>query len=172
MKINKTRTVMSVVGIAGCSLLGVIGLGLSLDDGLIKSNKFLSLETFCKVFQLFSIVILMLTILILAMQIFKERAREIAMLRINGKSYTQIWLSVIAEMLVVALLGFVLAAALSYPVLLIMLKLFSVGTGVYLSFWGFAKTCLIIMILIFIVSVFVFNKIVRMNLADSTKFSE
>ena len=172
MQINATRTAMSVVGIAGCALLGVIGFGLDFREGFIKTNKFLSLETFLNIFQVFSVVILVLTIFILSMQIFKERVREMAMLRINGESYLNVWLSMVLEILVVAIIGYLFAGALCYPILILMLKLFSVSGGVYISFAGFWKTFLMIMIFVAMVGCLAIIKIKKINLADSTKISE
>ena len=172
MKINRTRTVMSIVGISGCSMLGIIGFGLSLKDGAVKTNKYLSLEAFLTVFQSFSMVVLCLTILILSMQIFKERSREMAMLRINGKSYVSIWLSLMIEMLVVVLIGYIVAGLLSYPILMLMSKLFGIFGEIYISFAGFLNTFLIVSIVTAVICGFVIVKIYKINLVDSIKFSE
>ncbi len=172
MKINTARTMMSIVGVAGCSILSIIGFGLSLNDKMVKTNKYLSLEGFFNIFQAFSIVMLMLTILILGVQIFKERAREVAMLRINGDSFVKIWFSLILELFVVVIFGFVVACILSYPTMLLTLYLFGISSGVFISFWGFLKSLLCILIISIIVSGFMFIKVYKINLVDAIKFSE
>ena len=172
MKINKTRSIMSVAGIAGCSLLNVIGFGLTLGKNFVKTSNFLSFETFLKVFQSFSLVILCLTLFILAVQIFKERAKEMAMLRINGTSYLNIWLIHILEMLVVGAIGFLIAGLLSYPVLILMLRMFGVNGGIFINLWGFIKTFLLVFGFIACIGVYVMIKIRKLNLADAIKLSE
>ena len=65
MKINLTRTIMSVMGIAGSSLLMLLGFGI--EKLLISSDdkKLYSVGIFSEIFKGFSIALMILTIIIL-----------------------------------------------------------------------------------------------------------
>lgn len=172
MKNNMPRTIMSVIAIAGCSLLSLIGfsvkgIGEGFDFGKIKT-----LETFSNIFQGFSVAILLLSIIILITQIFKEKSQEMAMLKIHGKSNLRIWLSVLLEMSIVGLLGFVIAGLICQPVFILMLRLFGIKKVILINFLGFLKTFLLLAGTILIISLTGLVRIYKLNLSDATKLYE
>ena len=128
MKINISRTWMSIFGIAGCSLLSIIGFGVN--SSLSNKNqdvKYYSLSVFSSIFKGFAICLMILTIIILITQIFKEREKEMAMLRIHGESYVSIWISVLFEMVFVGVIGFVISTIFSGLTMLLNSYLFGIN---------------------------------------------
>ena len=173
MKLNISRTIMSVVGISGSSLLMIMGFGV---ERVLTKNaenkKLYSIGAFSNVFKGFSIALMMLTITILIFQIFKERLKEMSMRRIQGESYIKIWLSVLLEMVFVCMVGFLISATLSGPAMLLNLHIFGINEYFAINFLSFLKTFLIILLIVFLNAIFGFIKIRRLKLSEAIKFSE
>lgn len=173
MKINLTRTIMSIVGVAGSLLLVLLGFGSEkiMQENPLK-NEFVKMEVFSRVFKGFSVVLLGLTIVILIVQIFKERLKEMAVLRIHGEGYVKIWLSVLLEMFFVGVIGFVISILLSGPTMLLNLHIFGVNEYFAINFMGYFKTFLMVFLMICFTASFGLVKIYKLKLDEAIKFSE
>lgn len=173
MKINLSRTIMSAVGIFGSSLLCLIGFGV---ENAFKeketTKEILTMGTFSNIFKLFSIILMLLTILILITQIFKERSKEMAMLKVHGTTDAKIWVSLLLEMLFSSAIGFVIAGVFCEPVFVLVLKLFGINGHFFIDFLSFLKTFLVVFGFTFAVALFGFIKVHKLNLVDLIKFSE
>ena len=173
MKINLARTIMSIVGIAGSSLLILLGYGVDvIKKKNVDKSEFFAIEVFARVFKGFSIVLLILTIAVLLVQIFKERQQEMAVLRIHGESYVKIWVSVLLEMLFICLVGFVFSILLSGPAMLLNLRIFGISGYFYIGFWAYLKAFLIIFLSALLLAALGLIKIYKLKLSESIKFSE
>ncbi len=173
MKLNISRTIMSVVGVAGSSLLVLLGFGVNkIMQKNAEKNGFAEMEVFSRIFKGFSFVLLSLTIIILLVQIFKERLKEMAVLRIHGESYIKIWLSVLLEMLFVGVIGFLISAIFSTPAMLLNLNIFGIDGFFAIDFLAYLKTFLLVFLLIVLTASFGIIKIYRLRLDEAVKFSE
>lgn len=172
MKNNLARTTMSIFGISGCLLLTIMGFGVKGIKTKFLTLSGTSIEVFSRIFQIFSMVILLLTIIILITQIFREKSKEMAMLRIHGESCVKIWLSLLLEMLIIGAIGFIIAGLFAQPVFILLLRLFEIKAIIGLGFWGFFKAFLLAFGLILIVASIGLIKIYKLNLSDATKLSE
>ncbi len=173
MKLNLARTIMSIVGLAGSSLLILLGFGtekILLDE--ISNKKIYTLEVFSRIFKGFSICLMVLTVVLLLAQIFKEKHQEMAVRRIHGESYLQIWLSVLFEMMLVGLSGFVISVLLSGPIMLLNFEIFGIGKFIFIDFLSYLKTFLLIFLTIAIVAGLSLVKIYKLKLSNAIKFSE
>lgn len=173
MKINLTRTIMSVVGIAGSLLLVLLGFGSEkiMQENPYK-NEFVKMEVFSRIFKGFSVVLLGLTIIILLVQIFKEREKEMAILRIHGEGYLKIWLSVLLEMVFVGVIGFIMSILLSGPAMLLNLHIFGINKYFAINFIGYFNAFLMVFLMIGFTACFGLVKIYRLKLDEAIKFSE
>ena len=52
----------------------------------------LIIHIFGNIFKIFAVILLILSIVVLVVQIFKERIKEMALLRLHGEPYIKIWL--------------------------------------------------------------------------------
>lgn len=173
MKINLSRTIMSVVGIFGASVLCIIGFGTKTAFAKTETLKdAMTLEMFSNVFKGFSVVLIGLVMVILLVQIFKEREREMALLRVHGEEYLKIWLSVLFEMTFICLIGYVAASVLSVPIYAGVKAMFGIGGGLNLGILSYLKTFLIVFLTDLIVASASLYKIYKLDLAGATKFSE
>ena len=173
MKINLSRTIMSVVGIFGASVLCIIGFGTKTAFAKTETVKdAMTLEMFSNVFKGFSVVLIGLVMVILLVQIFKEREREMALLRVHGEEYLKIWLSVLFEMTFICLVGFAAASVLSVPIYAGVKAMFGIGGGLSLGILSYLKTFLIVFLTDLIVASASRYKIYKLDLAGATKFSE
>lgn len=173
MKDNPARTIMSLFAIAGCSILILLGYGVELLDKTRENiQNVKSFQMFSTLFKGFAVVILMLTTIVVVMQILKEKSREIAMQRIHGESYVKVWLNLMIEMLVLSVLGFAIAGILAQPIFMLMLKFFNIYTMIFIDFFGFLKTFLIVFGFILISSIIAIIRIYKTDMVDATKFSE
>ena len=93
---------MSIVSIVGCSLLFMIGYSINV---FYQTNahtiQISSMKMYSGIFEWFSLILMHLSVIVLIVQIFKERTKEMAMLRLHGMPYLKIWLTVLFEMLFV-----------------------------------------------------------------------
>ncbi|MBR3885145.1 MAG: ABC transporter permease [Clostridia bacterium] len=173
MKLNLSRTIMSVFGVAGSSLLMLLGFGV---EKIIINNaenkKFYSVGIFSKIFKGFSIALLMLTIIVLIIQIFKERLKEMSMRRVHGEDYVKIWLSVLLEMVFIGLVGYIISILFSGPAMLLNLHIFGINEYLAINFLSFLKVFLIIFSIILISASVGLLKIYKLKLSESIKFSE
>ena len=172
IKINLTRTIMSVIGVAGSSLLMIIGFGI--EKVLIVSDKkeLYGVGVFSEIFKGFSVALLILTITILLVQIFKERLKEMSMRRVHGEGYVKIWVSVLLEMVFIGLVGFIISAILASPTMLLNRYIFGINEHLSINFLSYFKTFLIVFLTIVISASFGLIKIYKLNLGESIKFSE
>ena len=172
IKINLTRTIMSVIGVAGSSLLMIIGFGI--EKVLIVSDKkeLYGVGVFSEIFKGFSVALLILTIIILLVQIFKERLKEMSMRRVHGEGYVKIWVSVLLEMVFIGLVGFIISAILASPTMLLNRYIFGINEHLSINFLSYFKTFLIVFLTIVISASFGLIKIYKLNLGESIKFSE
>lgn len=172
MKINLTRTIMSVIGVAGSSLLMIIGFGI--EKALIVSDKkeLYGVGVFSEIFKGFSVALLILTIIILLVQIFKERLKEMSMRRVHGEGYVKIWVSVLLEMVFIGLVGYIISVLLASPTMLLNRFIFGISEHLSINFLSYFKTFLIVFLTIVISASFGLIKIYKLNLGESIKFSE
>ena len=172
MKINLTRTIMSVIGIAGSSLLMLIGFGV--EKLLVGSDKkeLYSVGIFSEIFKGFSVALLILTIVILIIQIFKERLKEMSMRRVYGESYVKIWVSVLLEMTFIGLVGYFISVVLASPTMHLNMYIFGINENLIINFFSYFKTFLIVFLTIILTASFGLLKIYKLNLGESIKFSE
>lgn len=172
MKINLTRTIMSVIGIAGSSLLMLIGFGV--EKLLVGSDKkeLYAVGVFSEIFKGFSVALLILTIVILIVQIFKERLKEMSMRRVHGEGYVKIWVSVLLEMIFVGLVGYIISVILASPTMRLNMHIFGISENLIINFFSYFKTFLIIFLTIILTASFGLLKIYKLNLGESIKFSE
>lgn len=172
MKINLTRTIMSVIGIAGSSLLMLIGFGI--EKLLVGSDKkeLYAVGVFSEIFKGFSVALLILTIVILIVQIFKERLKEMSMRRVHGESYVKIWISVLLEMTFIGLVGYFISVVLASPTMHLNMYIFGINESLTINFFSYFKTFLIVFLTIILTACFGLLKIYKLNLGESIKFSE
>ena len=172
MKINLTRTIMSVIGIAGSSLLMLIGFGI--EKLLVGSDKkeLYAVGVFSEIFKGFSVALLILTIVILIVQIFKERLKEMSMRRVHGESYVKIWISVLLEMIFIGLVGYFISVVLASPTMHLNMYIFGINESLTINFFSYFKTFLIVFLTIILTASFGLLKIYKLNLGESIKFSE
>lgn len=169
IKINKTRSTMSLVSVCGCLILMEVGFAVNF---LFNSGEQLSIKAFSGIFKWFSGVLLVLTLVILTSQIFKERCREFALLRIHGESHIKIWLSVVMEVFFISFLAFVMSCVMCYPVFVLMLKLFGLNIKLGFEFLMFLKPLAMVVIADVLILLVVLVKINKINLSETIKFSE
>lgn len=173
IKLHCLRSIMSIISVAGCSLLLIFGGSVlnAYKTGKID-GEYSSINIFLSIFKYFSVILMVLIIIILARQIFKERKKEMAVMRIYGKSYFEIWLSFLVEMLVILVIGYVISVLMCYPIMLISLKIMSIGLSIEINFLSFLMSFLVILCAILSVAIGFGVKIVKINLSSEIKFSE
>ena len=108
---------------------------------------------------------------IFLVQIFHERTRDMALLRLHGTSYVKIWLSVFFEVIFCAVIGFVLAIILFYPVMYF-LNLMGFGIKISLQFLNVLKVLIMVISLSSIMSIIGYFKVHKLSITDTLKFSE
>ena len=70
--VNKSRTIMSIVSIAGCSLLFMFGYSINdIYNQSVKTVKLSTIKMFSGIFEWFSLILVLLSIIVLIIQIFK-----------------------------------------------------------------------------------------------------
>lgn len=165
--LNKSRTIMSVVGIFGSLSLIEIGFGVNLIDGAGRVIK-----AYSSIFKGFSIVLLFLTIAILVFQIIREKYKEVAILRIHGETYAKIGMMLSLEVLIISLIAFVISIVFGQLIFMLMLKLFDIKTIFFIDFISYLKSFLIVLLMDLLLSIIIFVKICKINLSEAIKNNE
>ena len=170
IKLNISRTIMAIISISGGALLCLLGFGV---EKLKSENYNIEvLQIFSKIFTAFALVLIVLSIIIFLIQIFKERTKEMAVLRLNGIGYMKIWVSVLLEMAAVSILSIVVSFILCGPVFSLMLNLFGVTAKFTIDFVCYLQVFAIVMAVTIVIAAMGIYKIFKLNINDTLKFSE
>lgn len=173
IKIHTLRSLMSITSVMGSALLLIFGFSTAKSiEEASEYSQFATTNVFFSIFKGFSIILLILTILILLMQILSERTKEMTILRIHGVSQLKIWISVLIEMIIIAAIGFGLAAIICYSVMLLSLNIFGIATEITINFISFLKSFLLVFLVVFMVSIIALVRVCKLKLAEEIKFSE
>lgn len=166
---NKSRTIMSVVGVWGSLVLIEIGFAV---NSVFEKNGYLTARAYSSIFKGFSIVLIALTITILVTQIIKEKHKEMAILRVHGEKQVKIWMSALLEILIISAISFILSLIFCQPIFILMLKIFGINKIFFVNFLSYLKAFLLLTGLDLVLSLIILFKVYNLNLADATKFSE
>lgn len=166
---NKSRTIMSVVGIWGSLVLIEIGFAV---NSVFEKNGYLAVKAYSAIFKVFSIILMFLTIAILVTQIIKEKHKEMAILRVHGEKHIKIWLSAFLEILIISGFSFILSVLLCQPMFIALLRIFGIKKIFFVNFLSYLKAFLVLISLDFLLSLIILFKVYRLNLSDATKISE
>lgn len=173
IRVNRTRTVMSIVSVAGCSLLFMMGYSI---NEFYKQNahtvQISTMRMFSGIFEWFSLALILLSIIVLIVQIFKERTREMAMLRLHGTPYLKIWLTVLFEMLFVCIIGLGVAFVLCQPALMLAFAMFGIKTKFIANFMCYFLTFLIVFLMSAVVASVSIPRVYKLSITDTLKSPE
>lgn len=173
IRVNKTRTIMSIVAIAGCSILYMIGYAINqFYDANVNIIKISTMKLFSGIFQTFSVVLILLAITVLIVQIFKERTKEMAMMRLHGVAYLKIWLTVLFEMLFVCLIGLALAFVLCQPCLYLISLVSGINLNLIAHFMCYFSVFLIVFFVSVVICLLGLPKVYQLSLTDTLKSPE
>lgn len=173
VKINKVRTAISVISIAGCLLLYMIGEAVN--DGYYLSDKSLnisSIKLFSEIFRIFAIILLVLSLIILVVQIFKERIKEMALLRLHGENHIKIWLSLLFEIIFVVTLALLLAFILLQPCLLILSNISAINFVIIADFMCYFSAVLFVIFGVALIALACIPRVYKLSLVDVLKNEE
>lgn len=171
--INKARTIISVISIAGCLLLYMIGEAVG--DSYYRSDKSLnisSIKLFSQIFKIFAVVLLILSLIVLAIQIFKERIKEMALLRLHGENHIKIWLGLLFEMLFVVSLSALVSFVLLQPCLLILSKISSLNYIIIADFMCYFSAILSVIFGVAVIALACMPRVYKLSLVDVLKNEE
>ncbi len=173
IKVNKARTIMSIVAVTGCSVLYMIGYAISgYYDANVSVIKISTMKLFSGIFKGFSVVLILLTIVVLIVQIFKERTKEMAMMRLHGVAYFKIWLTVLFEMMFVCLIGLAGAFLLCQPCLYLISLANGVSLNLIAHFMCYFSAFLIVFLMTISVCFLGLPKVYQLSLTDTLKSPE
>lgn len=138
-------------------------------------NKISSIDIMTTTLKVFAILLAVVVLLNLIFLILKERHKEIATLKVLGQENHIIGLSVLCEILIMAILGLFLGMCLGYPLLILLLSINKVEVFnflYYLSPLSFVYATLILLVTIFSVFALCQIKIKNINMIESLKSVE
>lgn len=138
-------------------------------------NKISSIDVMTTTLKVFAILLAVVVLLNLIFLILKERHKEIATLKVLGQENHIIGLSVLCEILIMAVLGLILGMCLGYPLLVLLLSINKVEVFnflYYLSPLSFVYATLILLVTIFVVFALCQIKIKNINMIESLKSVE
>lgn len=144
----------------------------------IKQNaneQISSISTMTSTLKVFAILLAVVVLINLVFLILKERIRELATLKVLGKSLISITLSIFFEILFMSLIGMVIGLLLGYPLLILILSINKVEIINYIyhiSALSFIWSILIIVLTAFVVSLFCYYKVYKINMVESLKTIE
>jgi putative ABC transport system permease protein len=138
-------------------------------------NKISSIGIMTTTLEFFAISLAIVVLLNLIFLILKERIREIATLKVLGKTLLSIGLSLFFEILFMSLLGTALGLVLGYPLLVWVLSINKVEVMNFLyhiNVGSYFVSIAIIFVTIVLVSLFCLIKVKKINMIESLKSVE
>jgi len=173
IRVNKTRTIMSIVSIVGCSLLFMIGYSINVFyNENAHTIKISSMRMFSGIFEWFSLVLMLLSIIVLIVQIFKERTKEMAMLRLHGMPYMKIWLTILFEMMFVCSIGMLVSFVLCQPALSLAFLIGGIKTTFIANFMCYFWAFLIVFLMAGITALASIPRVYKLSITDTLKTAE
>ena len=173
IRVNKSRTIMSIVSIVGCSLLFMIGYSINVFyQTNVHTIQISTMKMFSGIFEWFSLLLMLLSVIVLIVQIFKERTKEMAMLRLHGMPYLKIWLTVLFEMLFVCAIGTLVSFVLCQPALSLALVIGGVKTTFIANFMCYFWVFLIVFLMAGITAVASIPRVYKLSITDTLKSPE
>ena len=170
IRVNPSRTILGIISIGGGALLCLIGFGV---ESIYGNNKEIvqlqSLNTFAQIFKTFSFILVFVSLIIIIIQIFKERIRELALLRLNGNGRFKMWITIFYEMIFVSIFGLCVAFVLCQPTMILIFKLFNKNVNFVVDFMCYFKVFISIILMVCAVSILGFIRICKLSLTDTLK---
>lgn len=135
-------------------------------------NRITSTSAITMTIKIFAIMLAVVVLLNLIFLIIKERNTELATLKVMGLNSWQVSISVIYEVLFMAIIGIVLGLVLGYPLMLLILQVNKIKIINYvetIKFVSFLASSLIILLTIFVVLVVCYFRIKKIDMVESLK---
>ena len=130
------------------------------------------MRMFSGIFEWFSLVLVLLAIIVLIVQIFKERTKEMAMLRLHGTEYLKIWLTVLFEMMFVSILGIAVSFVLCQPLLVLVSAIAGIEAIFIADFMCYLWTFLIVFLITVVVATASIPRVYKLSIIDTLKTPE
>lgn len=149
-------------------------LTISEEQANVKT-RIMSTSTMTKTIKVFGVLLAVIVLLNFVLLILKEKATEIATLKVLGQNSWQTSLSIFIEVFIMSGIGMILGMILGYPLMLLILKVNQVEILNYIiciKFWSYFKTFFIILFTIFSILILCYFKIKKINMAESLKSVE
>lgn len=154
---------------------GTKGASTKTDMQAAVDNKISSITLITVTLKVFAISLAVVVLLNIIFLVLKERAREVATLKVLGISLINILLSLFIELLFMTIIGSAVGMALGYPVLVLVLSINKVDVMSYLYHiypLSFVFTFLINLATLVIVSALSIFRIRKVNMIESLKSVE
>ncbi len=138
-------------------------------------NKISSITLITITLKIFAISLAIVVLLNIIFLVLKERAREVATLKVLGISYANILLSLVIELLFMTIIGSVVGMVLGYPILVLVLSINKVEVMSFLYHiypLSFVFTFMINLLTLAIVSALSIFSIRKVNMIESLKSME
>lgn len=148
----------------------------TIDDYVNSINeKISSIDIMTNTLKFFAISLVVVVMLSLILLILKERVRELATLKVLGRSNFKVLLSLFFEILIMMILGGIVGIILGKPLLVFVLSINKIEAINYMfkiNFVSFVLSALIVILTTIIIMAFCYRKIVKINMIESLKSVE
>ena len=108
----------------------------------------------------------------MVVQIFKERIKEMALLRLHGENHIKIWLSLLFEIIFVVTLALLLAFILLQPCLLILSKISAINFVIIADFMCYFSAILFVIFGVALIALACIPRVYKLSLVDVLKNEE
>ena len=176
LKQSFLRTIMALIGMA-CTV-SLMFVGFAAKTTIEKSSVYSARETtlaFMNTIKVFAVMLAVVVFLNLLVQIMRERTHEIATLKALGISLKTMFFSVIIEVLMIAVISFVVGVGLGFPLLILVLK---IGKSPFeniplkVAFFDIFSVFLIIFSIIFVIALLCWLWIRKIDIIKTIKTNE
>ncbi len=163
----KSRFFMTIISIAGSTVLVLAGLGLL--DNALKMENSSAIIAISIVLIVFSAFLSELVIYNLTNINISERNREIATLMVLGYKDREVSGYIYREIYILTLIGAVIGMPIGYGFLVFLFNYIDFGKIADINWWSWLLTPIIIIFFTFISTIMLYRKIIKIDMNSSLK---
>lgn len=175
----KIRMILTIVTVAGGTIILFAGLGILLSIGDYNSDSVMNFSSFVESFQIIALILTIFAVVLIVLILFnltniniEERRREIATLKVLG--YTKIETSgfIFREILILSTMGIAIGLLAGYYFLDFLFELIEFGDISLVQWFVWFITAAVAFVSVFFTDILLYRKINKIDMTTSLKAVE
>lgn len=174
---QKLHFIMTIVSVAGSTVLVLAGFGLNDVSNALKSDPLYgdmigSIQSIAVIVILFAVALCLLVLFNLTNMNISERERELATLKVLGYKNVECSMYTFREVLISSIFGLILGIPLGFLLLYYLLDYIDFGSVFDVTWYSYVCCALLVIVAVLLVNLLLYSKIKKIDMNNSLKSYE